>query len=504
MPPPTLTSLQIRIRQLEDDNVSLSHAASEAAALAEEYAADASAYRRLRPADQALVTELTDATRRKDRRIQRLSSLLEAERARVEGLERRVAELEEMLQVADEMECVLQMSLNLIEKERCEGGGHEKIEERKEDGGGVSEVLVKALKEYFPEGIVGEDFMAFEALKAGLTVLEMMKGLHPNFGKSIPAWGPDFLAALEESCHAVESVLRWCFEEPEGRGVCVLEFVTALQERLSAVAKDVENEETTRWTEDFANMRTGLLRMGIETVVGITSRRFVGLRSVGGVDALLKDVRVALERRASEVRARLKALSTGGDLKDVEDLKAKLDTTSSMLNRKTRELEDLRVRMNVFEERISTALEESKELGLLRTRVTELEAELNHERTAHSDCRNVGPLPLEDSVNLKSAPMNGIANDHMHLEDVDNTKEAARLRRILARRHLADLQPLSFNVNSYRHESKEEAELYKSMRRALEQARFSASNSAAVELDAETLEPRTKHRAQTPIHNAVS
>lgn len=506
MPPATFTSLHTRIRELEADNASLSHAASEAAALAEEYAADAAAYRRLCPTDQALVTELTDATRRKDRRIHRLTSLLEVERVSVEGLERRVAELEEMLHVADETERVLQFSLSMTEKGKSEGGMGKELGQREDkEAVRVWEVVVEALREYFPEEVVGGDFAAFEALRAGVFVLEMAARLRAWLRPDTYSWAHNFFAVLEEACLAVDSALRWCFEEPGGRGVHLMEVVTALEERFSMVVKEVDGGETVQWTEKYANMKIGLLRMAVESVVGVASRKFDGMQSVGDIDTLVDNVQSALERRGAEVRAKLKAASANGDgkLEDVAELKAKLEASKSVLSRKTRELEDLRIRMNVFEERLSTALEESKELSTLRAKVTELEAELNRGKSAHSENRDVGRVSSDSGVSPKSVGVNGIRRDCKHLEEVDNTKEVARLRRILVRRHLADLQPLWFHESAFRQEDEQEAKLHESTRQALEEARLSASNSAAVELDAETLKPKAHYKAKVSTHNMV-
>lgn len=510
MPSPTFTSLHARIRQLEADNASLSHAASEAASLAEECAADAAAYRRLRPADQALVTELTDATRRKDRRIQRLTSLLEAERSRVQGLEGRITELEEMLQVADETERVLQLSLNVTEKGKAEGdrrnGLWEKEEKGEKEAVRVWEVVIKSLKEYFPRDIIGEDFAAFEAFRAGVVVIEMAKRLRAWLGPGAYSWAHGFFAVLEEACLAVDDALRWCFEEPGARGAQLVEAVTALEERFNSVVKEVNSGETVQWTESYANMKIGLFRMAAESVMGVTSRKFDGRRSIAGIDALVDDVQSALARRGAEVRAKLKAASGSGagGLEGLTAVRAKLDASKSVLRRKTSELEDLRVRANVFEERILTALEESKELSTLRTRVTELEAELAREKSTHSENRDISQLPSDDGVDPKAIGVNGVGSDFRHSEGVDNTNEAARLRRILVRRHLADLQPLTFHESIYQHKAEEEAKLQRSMRQVLEEARLSASNSAAVELDAETLKPKAQHITKVSVCNTVS
>lgn len=493
MPPPTsgtsVASLHARIRQLEADNASLSHAAAEAAALVEEYAADAAAYRRGQPADAHLVTELTDAARRKDLRIQRLTSMVDAERARSGQMQERLSELEEMLHIADEMERTLRLSLDIMTKDKGVGSREDALKEAAE----VWKLALKGLKACVPGGLFGEEFEGLDALKTGTEALSLAKQLKISLSRCGFQWESDLTAVVNDGCVAVERALRWCFEEPATRGALVMAEVCNWKTRLEKAAEAVDTGEASRWTAEFAHMKKGLLQMAVETLDGIVPRGYVTVVNAG-LDVLLRDLEDSWRNRAEKVRQELRVVKH-----DVEsgsnamNLQKKLDITRNTLSRRNNELEDIRVRVQVFEGRLQEALQEGKQLAAYKQRVSELEKLLSSGKVVATENRNGEDSPENPSGGRERRRAASDHAAHRHYEDVEASREAARLRRVLVRRHLADLQTSARSMDMASHETLgKETEYRKSMRETIENARLSASNASIMKLDPETLLPKER------------
>eukprot|EP00177_Eucheuma_denticulatum_P000178 GFKZ01000317.1.p1 GENE.GFKZ01000317.1~~GFKZ01000317.1.p1 ORF type:complete len:552 (-),score=94.44 GFKZ01000317.1:467-2122(-) len=491
MPQPTssasVASLHARIRQLEVDNASLSHAASEAAALVEEYAADAAAYRRSHPADTHVVTELTDAARRKDLRIQRLTSSLDAERGRSRQMQQRLRELEEMLQIGDEMEKTLKQSLDIMNKNKRVASREEGLEERTQ----VWKLALNGLKACMPEGVLGEEFDGLDALKTGIEALGTSKRLENSLSGCSFQWETDFTAVVSNGCVAVERALRWCFEEPATRGTIVMAEMSNWKVRLGKVAEAVETGEAIRWTAEFANMKKGLLEMAVERLDGIVPRVYVAVVNAG-LDVLLRDLQDSWQNRAKKVRQELRLVQNGvenGD--DVLSLQKKLDITRNTLSRRTNELEDVRVRLQVFEGRLQEAVREGKQLAVCKQRVAELEKLLSIEKDAVTETQNNGDSKQSHGGGFERSRASADQAAHRHYKEVEASNEASRLRRVLIKRHLADLRTRARSAAVVQVETPEKnAEYRKAMRKTIENVRLSASNASIVKLDPETLLPK--------------
>lgn len=508
-------ALESRILQLEVENTELSAAASEAAALAEEYAADAAAYRRQRasgPADAALVNELTDAARRKDRRINRLNTLLASEKDNAQRLQNKVQELTELNALADEMEETLRKSVSTLQQSLADAGGRGSAGGALDSGVDkltdvrvhVADAVVQSLSRYFPDAArVQGDVAAFGALRSAVATLHMASSLSGKLSRGgFGAHEEDFLELFGSISLAAETAVRWCFDDAKlisTRGPSVEKELRALEEHTRTLCADFASAADVRnWADDFAHMKLDLVSMALDTLNALVPPRFERPTGAHSAEALVADITRAAHVRASEIAGSLKHCSDAdkSDSEQFVELRSKLDTAKSKLERKCRELGDLRVRTSVFEERLSSTLDDAKEITALRQKVSDLEAELAASKEALiAKCGKEGAEgeTREESRDRQSNDADAAVVVPRHLDIIDEAKESARLRRLLVHRHLADIQtlPLSTNVNEQLTFEKNHA-VCETVRTALDNAREAASNARAIRLNADTLQPNTR------------
>lgn len=496
--------LRARIRQLEEDNASLSTAAEQAAALAEECAADASRYRSsMQCSDQAVINELKDAQRRKDRRIVRLTTLLEQKEQQLDQVESRVSELEDLKQVAEEMEHVLRASLLALGGDTSQKGDSEFAR----GVTGVTASVLSAVEDYFPERMEIQEDMAAFRLYARAHVIdclaERIAGQMRNCtNESLRSCGE----LCENAVSTIRSATRWCFANENTlvqRMRMLQPGVETLEQRVVGLFHEVAlMADGHTWRGEVARMKTDLIVLAIESVRGVV------IHGEGAEERVCEiDIRDVCRKRARIVRERGVCVDDGGDERKVEELNSRLNAARVKLERAEVELEDLRVRNCVFEERVRGAVADQREMKALRERVKEVEMQLR-ERNALSITNNVSDTKAKDvaTTDVDTAQLPEQDSPVRPRDSFDSTRNAnvptplqepydgakmTRLRRKLLHHQLADLHVDATETQAF-HSRQNDITIHQALSQALHNARQAASMARVVRLDRETLQLCTR------------
>lgn len=348
----------------------------------------------------------------------------------------------------------------------------------------IWKIAMDALQEYFPPETLQGDFFFFEAMKDGNIAKLAIDELLGNTSEAQFSWQTEMQAVLHKALVSIEGSLRWCLENPEERGEKVYVAMAELKHRLQIVSKEVNRPDVVRWTEDFGRMKVGLLELAEEGVSGcVHNARSTESK---GLEQFYLDVGTVLRTRAKQIRARL---NTSTKHYSKEESTSTSEALKKELRRKGGELDDLKVRMKVFEDRIARATKERRELVECKERVAELEQMLLQAQSPNSS-KSEEPTNLEGNLTKGSTPKR-FADVGSSYDKIAVVNEAERLRGVIMRAQVADLRPTISNNDGVTADGEITAirKEYQEISEAWNESRRIASKFAAVKLDPETLKP---------------
>lgn len=497
--------MRARIRELEAENASLAAAAEEAATLAEAYAQDAARWRAASNGcdEGAGLVEIADAARRKERRIERLTAQLAEERDTSRRLVSRVAELEELKVLAEEMEETLQQSLAAVQ----DAHGEQRYSRDADGAEGV--VLAKqyldAISSFLPPEIAVEGDI--DALHLSL-LMKSVVGCHGRCVDLLQGTVPALAAALEAAESALHRATMWCFEDSAQipiRAAAMRPAAASLEERTRALVADIQSVENAQsWNAEYVQMKVGLLTMAVDSVLALVPESF----RIPTSTAL--DLRVALEPRVKDIRERLAGLATSSAHASnlARESASRADVASTLLQQRERELEDVRVRAGVFEDRLAAATVAVTKGEELKAQIAHLENQLELAQQAQDeqvlaavvqvqrDADRIAEPSVDSEQEMRTNEHGGdsqrLVEFRLGLALDESRRSANRLRRQLTERRLADLVA-SQEVSTERVERMQKRRVARdAMSKALSLAKSSAASAHVVRLDPETLEPQTR------------
>lgn len=478
-----MQDLQARIRQLEADNASLATAADQAAALAEEYAGDAARYRAANNSSQtALVNELTDATRRKDRRIQRLTTLLDNEKKRAEGLQRRVEELEQ----------VNEYPVHNVKEARDLSQTVDDRPTRQDKSPPVPSCtpikVLSALESILPPDVRGifaafRVFFISESVRAWTT--------HVSLASKSETGDGDFAKLAKLIDETVRRSVAWCFASPPNlaeRGIMLEKGMSSLEERVEALSREIAEGQSHRWTAEYSQMKQDLVGMPIEVLKSVVPGSWTRVQNEDEMD---------FHEICTEQARHMKGILTSEERevhkKAMEELNSKLNAVRLTLEQKNRELDDLHVRTSIFKERLDASRKDKENMKALQDKLTTVDKEL---AVAKATAKKAEMEPFADSPSAKVEKQprqpevfkSGLQESPR--ERAKRTNETVRLRRMLVRSQMADLQSRTSLSDDADARLRETMQVRNAVSKALNDARTAASMARVVRLDPETLEPK--------------
>jgi len=357
---------------------------------------------------------------------------------------------------------------------------------------------------YFPEDSkVQGDMAAFTVLLRISSIRDIISylfdklGIRQQKGKASMSYVEELLGDVSD---CIERALVWCFENPteiQWRGLRIDKEIATLEERVVALFSEYESvEEAQHRRQDFAQMKIDLVVMSLESLNAVIPS--LQAAADGENTAIPLDISSATASRAKEVAQHLGSCTRNGATRGNTgaDVISKLNVTQALLSQRERELEDLRVRTKVFEERLNSTVEDSKLFDSLSKRIVKLESKLQGAKQAlqveqESKSNSEGdagrihgsrPAPAGKELSeVADRPYNDVYR-----------RERQRLRSELVRTKLADLQPLPAPTTGKYAEIDKEIVLRDTITTTLKNAREAASNARAVLLDPMTLQPTTR------------
>lgn len=491
------------LNQLQLDNTSHTFdieqdvAAEEADDLTEDYTTYTSGSHEALPPDAAqkvpILAELRDAARRKDRRIHRLTSLLASERVEADALKARVAELEELKALSEEMEETLHASIQALQSQVSQpelpSTSSSFLDVARNQ---LAHKLLSVATIYAPQS-AHPDFFAYHLLLHASS-LHTLSDLTTEHLYSTPVLRP-FVDLFERVRAAATDAVAWCFEVPSdipSRAANIHSTVSTLETRAASLFSELKAvDEAARWSQQFSSMKLELVTMAIDAVRVCLPRGFTSV--LQHPDFCVIDV---CNERAADFASVVLSSREGqlGSGRGKDDLMARLTVATAALEARKQEIEDLRVRNAVFEDRISAALVDSKRAEALQIRVEELEQELLRvgERNADINVDVDTKIVSEENVHTEDNPKVSAAAILTPAQLVDAWKETKRLRAMLVQRRLGDLCAPPFETNEKVLDVDRRTTVRNVVADALNGVRVAASMARVVVLDKETLQPVTR------------
>ncbi|KAI0556911.1 Sm Like Protein [Gracilaria domingensis] len=523
-----LAALHARIQQLEADNASLASAAEQAAALAEEYAADAARYRHSQNhTEQRLHDEISDASRRKDRRIHRLSALLSEEKDRVQQLEQRVEQLEQLYDVSTQMETTLQASVTALQQQ---------MERSSPSPQPVADapfllttiraqhvaVPLELLNSYFPEpDALGADIRAYQLFLRAHSI----RAIATYARHHIPTPNPDPQQTLsspqqtfaQSALHLfgklvwlMRDLVAWCFEEADDvpfRAVKLHDATVTLEQRAANVFEQLfemqQQHISTSCTPEYATMNTELLEMAMDAITDLLPSSPVHPTSAGNEDDLSMLIREAAIQRARTVRDGLINASRNAEASD--QLESKLNAARTKLRQRESELDDIKVRLSVYEDRMTKARDDAKLVETLKTQVTELEEQIAKavDRGIPSESvRNVAEANSITPTETRTTDADQAINSSKRrvatpLAQLQQVQDVIHVRRQLLHTYLSDIQS-DTNISTQPQVDLESMlHTRDTLSHALNDLRTAAANASVVTLDEDTLKVKRSGKSMS-------
>eukprot|EP00178_Gracilaria_changii_P020138 TRINITY_DN584_c1_g1_i2.p1 TRINITY_DN584_c1_g1~~TRINITY_DN584_c1_g1_i2.p1 ORF type:complete len:588 (+),score=104.38 TRINITY_DN584_c1_g1_i2:192-1955(+) len=517
-----LAALHARIQQLETDNASLASAAEQAAGLAEEYAADAARYRHSRNnTEQRLHDEISDASRRKDRRIQRLNTLLSEEKTRVQQLEQRVEELEQLYDVSTQMETTLQASLSVMQQQ---------VQNASQSPSPVAPIsfmldIIRSQHASVPLELLISYFPHSDALSSDIKAYQLFLRAHsihtiatyvqqhilnpPQTSSSQQAFVQGALLLFDKLTSLTRDLLTWCFETADDvpfRAEKLHDPTLTLEQRATNVFEQLleiqqQQRSSTSCTPEYATMNIELLEMAMDAIADILpvpSAPPTSSPNLGDLGAL---IRQAAEQRARNIRASLINASRSAEAS--VQLEDKLNAARTKLQQRESELDDMKVRLNVYEDRMTAARQDAKLLETLKTQVSKLEEQIANATNGDAPNESVQHVAEASSVTLQE-PHAAHAGDQANhsqqsicsskdciptpLAQLQQVQDVIHVRRQLLRTYLSDIRSDTALSQQPRADLQGMLQLRDTLSHALNDLRTAAASASVVTLHADTLE----------------
>ncbi|CAN8070829.1 unnamed protein product [Agarophyton chilense] len=518
-----LAALHARIQQLEADNASLASAAEQAAVLAEEYAADAARYRHSQNnTEQSLHDEISDASRRKDRRIQRLNVLLSEEKDRTQQLEQQVEDLEQLRELSNQMEITLQDSVSALQQQ---------VEQASQSSSTVVDasfvlgtirathamVPLEILNSYFPQSdTLQADFKAYYVFLRAHSIHTIATYAKDHFfdhffnelqtSSSQQAFIQCALNLFGKLAKLTAELLAWCFEKANDipyRAGKIYDAVITLEQRTASLFEQLFEIQQRRGnascTPEYVTINTELLEMAMDTIFDVLPAPPALITSANCSD-LSSLIKKSATERAHNVCEGLINASRDADAHN--ELQVKLNAARTKLQQRERELDDMKVRLNVYEDRMTKARQDAKLSETLKIQVSKLEEQIANARDRDEPGKGVQSVAEADSKlhddqqsrktdneSTQTQKATSLSNNSVAtpLTQLQQMKDIIHIRRQLLRTHLSDISSDTRESKDHRADLQDVLKVHSTLSCALNDLRAAAANASVVTLHPDTL-----------------
>lgn len=502
-----MQALRARIRQLESDNASLTAAAEQASLLVEELAEDASKYRA--GTHQTLLDELKQTSLRKDRRIQRLTEQLAAEREQNVLLQNRVTELEELKIISDRIEetlkdcvSVLQEKVQQFDSIPFEDGRHGMSLRRVllpllQDN--LTKSILNTIESFFPGTVnLTSDFAVFRIALQARVVSVITELLRIESSQK-----PGPLSNVIDLFYRAGSVAQMCiswvlsdYATMTERANEVKQAIDQLEQRTVTLYIEVESfDATTQWTQEFTRMKTELLTVAVDSLCGLLPRE-LSSPTIAKSTEFSQNLITAYKQRAQVVAKQLDSLERERSHESqLSELKSKFEVGKTMLAQRNRELDELRVRNLIFEDRVKKATEDAERISKLQKELEVLQEKLRV-AAQHSDPDVVKGSKTESTETKSDGYSKTVSRKKVETMSIPEKRtranESSRLRKTIMQLQLADLQTVGVSTNICEPRYDEKIHTRKTLSVVLQSAREASSKARVLKLDPKSLQPKSR------------
>ncbi len=511
-----MSSAEEQIRALRSENESLTAAAEVVAAVTEEYAADASRWRKMVKRlngvtdIESAFNELSDASRRKDNRIERMASEASDLRRQLEEKTKRIEALEALNSLSADIEQTLRDQIDILRgTSRAVPASANRIRSLGatcDKCGTLLDCIDAVLRP------VAKNDVAFVRLRslsrvlfhAQMAVDECKAGI-AAMSRFAPQEKQEVVEVLSFAKVRTENMRAWAISLPESANAnCekVLGAIVRIEQQVRLLMQAIRNSSSPGMVlRAVTKMQCTLLYKAANSLMNTLPLSYRSAESpaisVVLTNTISEIVSQELASSSKELSRRISDSATQTAVNQAEIL-------TTQLAKKEEELGDAQVRVKVFEERLSIALHAKEEADKLRVALDKKESEMMALREelsqaslklAAMDTSTGAVQQLENSATHSSQNTDAPVTTGRRLTDAtvlehaldDHKRRIQRTRTEVMAHFLADLS--SPNDARLQQEMQHLTDMKSGMKSALLLCKRSAASSQVVRLDPKTLRP---------------